>query len=251
MKIQAIYDAVNTLAPFSLQEDWDNAGFLVGDMQTEVRRVLLALDPSLAVIHEAKALGAELVITHHPIIFHAQKSFTAGNLAFEAARQGIAVLSAHTNYDAAAGGVNDVLVSLLGIREVEDLFAKDEPQAMLRRGVLAPCSARAFASEIQSALGAPVRFCLPEKEIRTVAVCGGAGGMFFDTVSDAGLDAFVTGDADHHQFLDAAEKGIALFSAGHFETEQPAVAALAEVLKTMFADVEFLLSAQTSPICHT
>ncbi|MDR1629461.1 MAG: Nif3-like dinuclear metal center hexameric protein [Oscillospiraceae bacterium] len=250
MNIQQLYDCIDALAPFSVQEDWDNAGFLVGDMQAEISRVLLALDPSLEVIKEAKQAGAELLLTHHPVIFHAQKSFTAGNLAFEAARQGIAVLSAHTNYDAAAGGVNDVLASLLGLKEVEYLLAKDESQAMMRKGTILPCAASVFAAQVRKVLGAPVRFCLPEKEIKTVAVCGGAGGMFFEAVAGAGVDAFVTGDADHHEFLNAAEKGVALFAAGHFETEQPAVAALADVLSKKFPEVAFFLSKQVSVIEH-
>lgn len=250
MKIRDIYDFLNKFAPFLHQEEWDNAGFLIGDMSAEVDKVLIALDVDMEVLFEAEKMGAGLIISHHPVIFKAQKSFTAGNIGFEAAKRGIAILSAHTNFDAAVGGVNDVLAKLIELDDIKVLQEKDEEQPMLRQGIIKPCKASDFAAHISSKLSASIRFCLPEKEIRTVAVCGGAGGSFLPVVIEKGFDAFVTGDADHHSFLDAAQNGLALFAAGHFETEQPAMAALANILSKEFSDLDFVLSRQASPIIH-
>ena len=248
MKNIDIFDFIDEIAPFRTQESGDNSGFLVGDRFAEAERVLLALDAPLETVEAAKKAGAGLIVTHHPIIFFPQKNFLDGNAAFEAARSNIAVICAHTNFDAAKGGVADVLAEKLGIFEIEELFIGDEEQSFLRKGKIMAQSAREFADFAGKKLGGGARLCLPDKKIETVAVCPGSGGSFLKNVIGSGVDAYLTGDADHHDFLDAAENGLCLIAAGHFETENPAVYALWERLRARFPEVEFLLYDGRSPI---
>lgn len=245
-----IYDYLNEIAPFEYQEEWDNAGFLVGDRSASVCKALLALDPTNEIIKQAKNMGAQLIITHHPFIFRPLKTFTTGNTAYEAARNGISVISVHTNYDAAIGGVNDVLADILELENKTDLFAGEETQAVMRSGTIAPRTAKEFAASVKEKLGASVRYNLPEKQITTVAVCGGSGKEFLNKIIELGFDAFVTGDAGHHEFLEAEENGLALFAAGHFETENPAVKVLRDALENEFREIVFIMAKQISPICH-
>ncbi len=247
MKVLDIYKYLDEIAPFSLQEDWDNSGFLVGDMESKVTRVLMALDHSNALIDEAEQLGCELIITHHPIIFDAKKSFTAGNDFFEAARRGIGVLCAHTNFDTAEGGVNDCLCELIGLREVSDFCPDSSPVPVMRQGIIDKIDAEDFAAILSQKLKTSVRFNEINRNIKKVAVCGGSGCMFLTEVLAAGFDAFVTGDAGHHNFLDAKEKNTALFACGHFETERPAIDVLFSKMSSKFKEIEFVISQQKSP----
>ena len=114
-KVLDFYHFLDTLAPFSTQESWDNSGFLVGDGEREVKKVLLALDATKDVLAEAEKIGAELIITHHPVIFGSLKEFHPQNMAFAAAEKGIAIISSHTALDIADGGVNDCLAAALGL----------------------------------------------------------------------------------------------------------------------------------------
>lgn len=119
--VQDIYRAVDSLAPFSLGMDFDNPGLLVGDPSAPVSRVLLALDCTCRTVSQAQNLEAQLILTHHPVIFHPIKRVTAGSPVFQAASSGIAVISAHTNLDIASGGVNDCLAQRIGLTQVQGL----------------------------------------------------------------------------------------------------------------------------------
>ncbi|NLX92893.1 MAG: hypothetical protein GXZ02_03345 [Clostridiales bacterium] len=119
VKIKEVYDFIDSFAPFSTQADFDNSGFLVGDINRYIRHVGVVLDVTQQTLAAARHLGVDLIITHHPVIFDATRSFTAGNMAFELAAAGIAAISAHTSLDCAAGGVNDVLAGLLEIEKTE------------------------------------------------------------------------------------------------------------------------------------
>lgn len=238
-----IYDYINEIAPFSAQAEWDNSGFQVGERGQEVKKVLLALDPTPELIAEASKLKCEMIITHHPFLFHPVKQFTEQNVAYLAARAGITVLSAHTSYDCAEGGVSDVLAQTVGL---QNITAKEN--VFLRFGSVSPQSVRAFAETVTNALHAAVTFNLPEKEIRLVAVCGGAGSDFWQEAKENGADLLLTGEAHHHEYLDSAAAGMALMTAGHFETEFPAVIALQQKLQAHFSEIEFALSCQTAPV---
>lgn len=241
-----IYDYINEIAPFLAQAEWDNSGFQVGERGQEVKKVLLALDPTPGLIAEASKLKCEMIITHHPFLFHPVKQFTEQNVAYLAARAGITVLSAHTSYDCAENGVSDVLAKTVGLQNV---YSKENP--FLRYGSIEPQSVKDFAKTVQSALHAPVTYNLPDKIIRRVAVCGGAGSDFWQEAKDNGADLLLTGEAHHHEYLDSTAAGMALMTAGHFETEVPSITMLYLKLQAQFPEVEFIVSSQTAPVQYT
>ncbi len=247
-KVKDFYEFLNSRFPFSAQENWDNSGLLTGDCEKEVTRAAVVLDITSDAIKYAHDIGAELIISHHPVIFRAQKNFLKGNPAFELASRGMSAICSHTSLDCADGGVNDVLAETLGIENAE-VFPCEESENLVRAGVLPePMTAQELAAHIKETLGGQVRYCDNGKMIESVALCGGSGADFCKDVIRAGIDAFITGDADHHDFLDAREAGLNLFAAGHFETENPVVPVLANILRLEFEDTDIVVIPQSSPI---
>ena len=248
--VRDIYQFVDTLAPFDIQEGFDNAGFLVGRASQPVERILTALDITLEVIEEARAMGAQLIVAHHPVIFQPLKSVTdedpTGARVLKLAQEGIAAICAHTNLDAVADGVNDVLARTLGLTDLEQLAMAGEdgrgrPYGIGRVGVWSgqtPASAPEFAAFVKQRLNSPcVRYHDAGRTVSRVAVGGGScGSMLMDAVA-AGCDTFVTADVKHDVFLDAAQLGINLLDSGHFATEAVVLAPLTLALQQAFPDL--------------
>ena len=187
MTIQDVYAFLDTRAPFATAEEWDNVGLLVGDGAQPVTGVVVALDATPGALEAARALNANLLITHHPVIFSPLRRLTAEGMPYRLAAEGIGLIAAHTNLDKAAGGVNDALAACLGLEEVT--VAAD---GMTRIGTLPnPEEATVFAHRIAEALETPVRVS-GDHRIQRVAVCGGAGGDFAAPLAGQ-VDAFVTG----------------------------------------------------------
>ncbi len=241
------YNYIDSFAPFASQTVWDNSGLLVGSFNNEVNRVLLSLDITEFEIEKAKEINAQLIISHHPVIFSAQKTFLDTSVAFEAARAGISLLCVHTNLDKATGGVNDTLCEKIGLN-----YEKMPPEiadGFLNVGTTdREYTPNEYAKLLSEKLGATVRFSAMEGNIRKVAVCSGAGASFFADAKALGCDALVTGDASYHDFLDAMHSGIAVFAAGHFETEVIIVEKLQKILAEKFEDTEFVVSDRPNPI---
>ena len=236
-----IYKAHNDVAPFHTQESWDNSGFLVGDPDKEVRRVALALDVTMDTLQQAKEFGADLLVSHHPVIFHPLKVVMAETPVYYVIQNDIGVISAHTCWDVADGGVSDVLASALGLQDIHGIVPNEDGICMLRAGKLpTPALASDFAGVIAEALDTVGRVTEPKKTIRTVAVCGGAGASFLpDLTALGGIDAFVTGDSKHNDYLDAIDDGIVLFAAGHYETENVSIPVLKSILEDAFPELTF------------
>ena len=248
VKIKEIYDFIDSFAPFSTQADFDNSGFLVGDINRYIRHVGVVLDVTRQTLAFARHLGVDLIVTHHPVIFDATRRFTAGSMGFELAAAGIAAISAHTSLDCASGGVNDVLAELLEIKKNEPFPTEEYPTGLLRVGFLKQESAEQLAEHVGEKLFTDLKYCDGGKEIETVAVCGGNGGSFVDEVIDAGIDAYITGEVSYHHFLTAANNGMTLIAAGHFETENPIVQVLADQIKARFADIQVSVLEQELPL---
>lgn len=249
-RVSDFYSFLDKICPFSLQEGWDNSGMLIGDENKEVTRVAVVLDITNEVVDYAHQVGVDLIISHHPVIFKAQKTFLQGNVAFSLVEKGISVISAHTCLDSADGGVNDVLAEILEIENIE-VFPCEGSSELVRVGVLPePMTCDELAAKIKEELGGVIRYSDSGKMIESVALCGGSGCSFKDDIIKAGIDAYITGDAGHHDFLDCKEGGLALFAAGHFETENPVVAALANKLRCEFTDIDIIIIPQKSPIKH-
>ena len=229
--IRDLMTLVDALAPFSSCMEGDSVGLLVGDPEEKLARVAVALDATPSTVKAAAEAGCSLLLTHHPAYFgelSEQPEDSAGPLA---ARLGVAILSAHTNLDAAPGGVNDCLAARLGLREVEPLgFAGDE-HPMARVGDWTGESLPALLAHAQKTLGvAGIKFTPTASPIRRIAVCGGSGGDFLLPAKEAGAQALVTGESKHHLRLLARQLGVALLECGHFCTEQPVKAVLAELV---------------------
>ncbi len=228
MTNRTIMELLDSKAPFSLAEEWDNVGLLIGNPDNEVTRVLVTLDATPAAIEAARAVGAELIVTHHPVIFSPLKALDSDSVPYALAAAGIDVISVHTNADKAADGVNDVLAERLGLtdlRVTEDGFC--------RIGQLSELTdARAFAKMVANTLDTAVRVN-GGGEIRTVAVCGGSGGDFITPLASE-IDAFVSGEVRHHQWLEANALGVTVVEAGHYATEVPIVDALCHWLQDAF-----------------
>ncbi len=229
---------LDDLAPMRLAEHWDNVGLMVGRRDRPVSRVLVALDLRAAVLDEAAAMGADLVLVHHPPIFPAMSAVTdertAGALVLRAAEERIGVVAAHTNLDSAAGGLNDLMAGALGMSTTSPLVPDaDDPAVGLGRvgdiaptllGVLAMRAVEAFSPR-HANLGMAGD---PAMAVTRVAVCTGSGRSLIDAARAAGADAYVTGDLTYHD-ADAAE-GMGLVNVPHGAVEQHCMRAWAPML---------------------
>ena len=230
MRIKEILALLEEHFPTALAESWDNVGLLIGDGEAAVTGVELALDVTDGVIDSALSHGANLIVTHHPVIFGGLRRLEAGSLPHRLAAGGLSVISMHTNLDIAQGGVNDCLAAAVGLGQLVPF----RPDGLGRIGRLArPLAPAAFASQVKTALGAPgVRCALGQGSVETVALCSGAmdGGMV-EEVQAMGADALLTGECKYHEFLEAAHRGITLVAVGHFATEQVVLPALQALLE--------------------
>ncbi len=246
--VKEIYDYINTFAPYASQCEWDNCGILIGDKDKKVKKIGFVLDLTAESLSDAVNNSVDLIITHHPVIFKAQKSFLKGSIAYEAALKGITVLSAHTCFDCAEGGVNDVLCDILGIRNSVGVPSASCSVPMARIGTVDEIASEDFAEFVSEKLGTVCRVADCGNRIKKVAVCGGAGADFIDDAVKMGADAYVTGDMDHHEFLYATDIGITVVAAGHYETENPSLLALKEKICTSFLEIEGILLKQNNPV---
>ncbi len=243
--VQNILDFIETIAPSTLKMEWDNTGLLCGRAEKEVHKVLVALDPFPHVCEEAAEVCADLLITHHPLIFHPLSAVTdqtaTGRAILSLIRRDIAAINAHTNLDCADGGVNDTLAEALQLQNIQKV--PGDPQQLLRQGELTSLSLNDFLAQIKAALQCDgLRYADGGKPVKRVAVGGGSCGSELYTVAAAGCDTFVTADVKYNQFWEANELGVNLIDAGHFQTENPIVSHLAAQIQSAFPEISVLTS---------
>ena len=250
--VQELYSFMNELAPVRYRMDFDNVGLLVGDPSAQVTRVVTALDITDDVISEACDWGAEIIISHHPLIFHALKQVSqedlVGRKILAMARSGIAAICMHTNLDVAQGGVNDALMETLGgqvtgLLEPTGFDEDGTPLGCGRIGTLStPMELADFLKLVTSRLlVSGLKYC-GESPVQKIAVCGGSGGSLLELAFEAGCDTLVTADVKYDRFLAAKELGVNLIDADHFCTENVVVPVITEKLRTRFPEVEFRIS---------
>ncbi len=241
-KIKDIYEAINELAPFDTQMDWDKSGFSVGNIDTEAKTVVMALDITDEVIDFAIEKKAQLIVTHHPLLFNPIKKLMSTDLVYRLVQNGIHTIGAHTNWDSAMLGVNYVLAKLLNLQNIEPLTVENEPAPLARIGDLPEeMAAEEFIAMAKKSLNAGnITYTKGKEKIKRVAVIGGGGGDFWKACADNGADALLTGDSGYHNYLGAHKEGIMLATAGHYETEYPAIVALRDILAEKFPDTEFI-----------
>lgn len=238
-----IYNYIDSFAPFSTQAEWDNSGLLVGNENSVVNKIIFALDVTSDVIEQAKNVGADLIVTHHPVIFKPVSNVLNNSLIYKLIENNISIICAHTNYDKAIGGVNDILCKTINVADYEKI-----DDTFLNIATLdSTYTTEEFANHLKVKLNGAVRYNNLNKNISKVAVCSGSGSDYLSLAKELQCDALLTGDASHHSFLDADEMGIVLFAAGHFETEMIAIEPLLNKIKNVF-NVECILAKQNTPI---
>ena len=250
--VNDILTHLETLAPSYMKMDWDNVGLLCGGRSREVRKVLVALDPFESVCQEAVEVGAQLLVTHHGLIFRPVKAVTDDTAVGRSIGllwvNGISAINAHTNLDCAPGGVNDRLAQVLGLSDIEVISpagtdAQGRPWGLLRMGTVREQPLEDFLGFVKGTLGCEgLRYSSCGKPVRRVAVGGGACGSELMDAVKAGCDTFVTADIKYNQFFDAQALGVNLIDAGHFHTENPVVSLLAAHISAAFPEIEVVIS---------
>lgn len=255
--IADILEFIESIAPSYMKEDWDRVGLNCGHINRQVKTVLVALDPFKSVCEEAKQLGADLLLTHHTLIwetgFVTDQTEQGRNILY-LIENNIASINAHTNLDCAPGGVNDILAAKLGLENIQVINPKGtDPQGrqygLLRQGTVKEQSLEQFLCVVKSTLGCEgLKYVDGGNPVCKVAVGGGACASEIKAAAAAGCDTFVTSDIKYNQFWDAKNLGINLIDAGHFHTENPVCNYLADCLRAAFPEISVKLS-QTHTDC--
>ncbi|MBR3723141.1 MAG: Nif3-like dinuclear metal center hexameric protein [Selenomonadaceae bacterium] len=250
VKIVDVMNVMDKIAPRKLAEQWDNPGLLVGSPDNTVRRILVALDATDRVVDKAVDFGADLIVTHHPMIFkplkHIRTDLPEGAKIQKLIKHDISVFAAHTNLDSAVGGVNDILAEIIGLTEIRPLLsAPDDMPTLGRIGYLKEeTDIDKFSKFVKEKLKADyIRIIKGDnRKIKKVALCGGSGAEFISRADFLGADAYITGDVRYHDGEHAQALGIHVIDAGHFATEYPVVKALASIMRNEIAlkDIEII-----------
>ena len=250
--VNKVFEFLQEKAPFELQMDFDNAGFLVGHGDRLVSRILVALDITEPVIEEAIECGAQLIVAHHPVIWGSAKSVTdqssTGRKLLALAEHGIAAICAHTNLDAVENGVNDALALRLGLLDIGQLHqdgvdGQGRPYGIGRVGTVPTQPLYDFALSVKQLLSANgIRLVDGGRPVHTVAVGGGACGSMLQDAILQGCDTFVTSDVKYDIFLEAKALELNLIDAGHYPTENVVCPVLRDWLSEAFPEIAITVS---------
>ena len=246
--IQDVYDHLHSIAPFQYQENYDNAGIIVGNPNSKVFGVVTCLDSTEAVIDEAIALGANLVVAHHPIVFRGLKRFTGQNYIektiIKAIKNDVAIIAIHTNLDNVINqGVNERIAQQIGLTNIKPLVVKaeiDQSKGAVGSGVIGDLANEeeelVFLKNLKTKMNAQLvkHTNILGKPIKKVAVCGGVGGFLLGNAITARADIFITSDYKYHEFFDANEQ-IIIADIGHYESEQFTINLLHEIISRKFS----------------
>lgn len=260
VKIKEVLSALERFAPLPLQESWDNAGLQVGLTETEVSGALLCLDVTEKIIDEAVRKGCNLIVSHHPLLFRGLKTISdltdVQRTVMKAIREGVCVVSMHTNMDNAQGGVNYKMAQRLGLQNVGFLQPKTVEGVEAGSGIIGelpePLAADDFVLAVKKAFGVECAMCneLLRRPVRRVALCGGAGDFMLDDALRAGADAFVTGEMHYHQYF-GYEQQIQICVIGHYQSEQFTPEIFEEIIRRNCPEVEtFIAETCTNPILY-
>ncbi len=220
-----LYKYLDQVFPPHLSSKWDNDGAMcISDPEREIKKVLITLDITSSAVDYAYSNGFDAIISHHPLIFSPLKSINGSDIKSKVItklmRNGISAFSFHTRLDAVDGGVNDILSSLLGIKNTEKLLFENEEIA--RIGIIDKTTPKDLAEKVKLTLSADaVSYTEGKGIVERVVVVGGAGKDFFDAAIDLFADAIITGEASYNATIDANDSGLSVICAGHFFTENP------------------------------
>lgn len=254
IKVKNIIKEMEKFAPQFLKEDFDNVGLMVGDKESEVKRVLLALDCTKNVIEEAKEVGADLIITHHPLIFRKPSRIVRDDLQgwkiIELIKNNISLYSSHTNLDSTKGGINEEIVRVLGFDEskiIEASKVNGYDDTGLGRIVSLKEEMRVdeLINQVKEKLSINnLRAVIGSDSVKKIAIINGSGQDFFSKAIRMGADCIITGDTTYHFASDYKEMGVTIIDAGHFPTEWLVFLEVMEKIKQKFEEVEFISSTK-------
>lgn len=238
MKVSSIYEFLNSKYPIDTASDFDNPGLLIGNTDLDVKKAIISLDCTISTVKKAIENDCQLIITHHPVIFSGLKNILSDSVVYKLLENGISVISMHTNLDIGEDGVNDCLCRKLRLENISPYNTKNGFQ--IRSADIYPVSAENFAQHLKKFLGGTIKFVGSSHLINKLLICSGSGGEFLQDAIDGGFDALVTADVKHNIFIDAENADIAVFDAGHFNTEDVVVEPLKNMLYNKFPSVEFI-----------
>ena len=246
--VSEIYTYIDSFAPFSTQEKWDNSGLLTGSMNKKVSKVLVTLDITNEVADEAAEIGAELIIAHHPVIFKPLYSLSENEPSCKLLKSGISAICVHTPYDVAEGGMSDILMELTGFEKTEGILEiTGQNYKTYGFGTIGIASQEyqvdELAKKLKNVLGCTVvRYTDGGKPIKKAAFCTGSGGNLIIAALNQGADAYITSEVKHDQWLLAKQRGISVFDCGHFHTENIGMIRLCKMLAADFCNIESVIS---------
>ena len=257
MKLKEIIAALERLAPPRLQEEWDNSGLQVGFPEAEVSRMLVCLDITEAIVDEAVAKQCNMIVSHHPLLFKALRQVSDATYqqrcVVRALSAGISIYSAHTSLDNAPGGVNHKIAGLLGLQNLRWLapLEGEDAGSGLVGELPRPEKDADFLARVRRSFGVQClrHSALDGREIRRVALCGGAGAFLLGDAVHAGADCFLSGEFHYHDYFENG--GVLLAELGHYQSEQFTQDLLLDWLKANCPGLEVLKTAiDTNPICY-
>lgn len=252
LNTEALASIIEELAPKELAFDWDNTGYNIR-LHDDIEKILVCVDVTLDVVKEAASLGVDTIVSHHPVLFRPIKMVDAfspvGKVVAALVQNNINVYCAHTSFDCAKGGINDVLAQSFGIEEF-DVLAVEGVSTIGTIGQLKEkLSAYDFCTKTKEVLGIPHLKCTAyQGAVKKAAFVGGAGGDYIYKAKAKGADALVTGEAKHNEFIEAEALGIMLIAAGHFDTEQCFTHTMAKGLQTKAFALQYNLKVYESKI---
>ena len=257
MKVKDIVKVIEEFAPLSVQEGWDNSGLCVGSPEDEVNSVLLALDCTPALVDEAIECGADMIVTHHPLIFSGLKRICpedmVGETVIKAIKAGIAIYAAHTNADKVLGGVSGAMAARLGLENVQVLEPDGDGVGLGVVGDLKnPLTAKQVLELISEKFtpGA-IRSSKPiEGDVTRVAMCGGSGGSLIGAAKKSGAQVYISGDISYHNFF--TPEGFMIVDIGHYESEIEIVDILFSLITKKFPTfaVRITRNLQSNPVFY-
>lgn len=258
VKIKEVISALECFAPLPLQESFDNAGLQVGLTEAEVSGALLCLDVNEDIVDEAVRKGCNLIVSHHPLIFHALKKISDADYVqrtvLKAIKNDITIASMHTNMDNAPMGVNYKIAEKMGLADVCFFAEKTVGGIECGSGTMGclpeAMSAADFLQMLKKEFGVECVMCnaLLERPIKTVAICGGAGSFLLDDAIAQGADAFVTGEMHYHEYF-GREQQIQIAVIGHYQSEQYTNEIFKSIIEERCEGVRAILAeTNTNPI---
>jgi len=263
VKIKDVLSALEQFAPLPLQESWDNAGLQIGLTEAEVSGALLCLDVTEKIVDEAEQKGCNIIVSHHPLLFHGLKQISNNTdverTVWKAIQKGIAIVSMHTNLDNAPGGVNFKIAEHLGLCNV--VFGKDyakgtestsEYGSWIMGELPEAMAADDFVIHVKKQMEAESAMCneLLRRPIKKVAICGGAGDGFMEEAIEGGADAFITGEMHYHTYF-GHEQQLQICVIGHYESEHFTTELFQEIINKACQDIRTeIAETNTNPIIY-